>query len=162
MKAALTSPVRQHLICAAALLLVLLSAPFPRVQALLHLALVVALAPRAATPWPYALWALAAGWGVEGSSRLVPHMGGTAWADLTLLLLASWSAGRWPVETFRDWLSRLAALTVLHVVLAHIAVGIASGPHLWGWGWLWALLSLPLWGWITWRLVHPAPATPRF
>ena len=117
MKAALTSPVRQHLICAAALLLVLLS---------------------------------------------VPHMGGTAWADLTLLLLASWSAGRWPVETFRDWLSRLAALTVLHVVLAHIAVGIASGPHLWGWGWLWALLSLPLWGWITWRLVHPAPATPRF
>ena len=99
---------RQNLLCAAALGLLFLSAPFPRIQLVLHAMLVLALAPRPGAPLVGALWALAAGWTLEGSLRLYPHLGGTAWADLTLTLLAGWMDGRWPLEGLKGWLARLA------------------------------------------------------
>lgn len=155
------SLLRQNLLCAAALGLLFLSAPFPQVQTVLHALLVLALAPRVEAPLVGAFWALAAGWTVEGSLRLLPHLGGTPWADLTLVLLAGWMAGRWPLEGLKGWLLRLAGLSVIHFLAVHAAVALAAGPHPWGWGWLWVLLSLPLWGWLSWRLLYAGPGSGR-
>ena len=153
------SAIRQNLLCATALGLLFLSAPFPRIQLVVHAVLVLALAPRPGAPLVGALWALAAGWTLEGSLRLYPHLGGTAWADLTLTLLAGWMAGRWPLEGLKGWLARLASLSVLHALLLHGAVRLATGPH--PWGWFWALLSLPVWGWLAWRLLHSGAGSGR-
>jgi hypothetical protein len=153
------SAVRQNLFCAAALGLIFLSAPFPKIQLVLHAMLVLALAPRPGAPLPGALWAIAAGWVLEGSLRLYPHLGGTAWANLTTVSLAGWMAGRWPFEGVKGWLARLAALSLLHTVLVHGAVRLATAAHPWGWGWLWVLLSVPLWGWLAWRLLHTGAAS---
>lgn len=152
---------RQNLLCAAALGLVVLGAPFPRLQPVAHAALVLALAPRAAAPLFTALWAAAGGWALEASLRLYPHLGGTAWADLSVALLAGWMAGRWPLENLKGWLGRLAGLLLLHTLLVHGAVRLASGPHPWGLGWLIAALSLPLWGWAAWRLLYAGPSSQR-
>lgn len=157
MRPSIPTVTRQNLLCAAALGLVVLSAPFPRVQPAFHAMLVLALAPRAGAPLFGALWALAAGWALESGLHLYPHPGGVPWADLTLTLLAGWMAGRWPLEGVRGWLTRLGALLILHTLLIHGAVRLASGPHPWGVGWFWAGLSLPLWGWVAWRLLHAAP-----
>ena len=90
---------RQNLLCAAALGLIFLSAPFPQIQLVLHAMLVLALAPRPGAPLAGALWALAAGWAMESSLRLLPHLGGTAWADLTVTCWrGGWrGAGPWRV-----------------------------------------------------------------
>ncbi len=152
---------RQHLLCAGGLVLVVLTAPFPSLQAVVHSALVLTLAPQPGAPLTGALWALAAGWTLELTLRLPPHLGGTAWADLTLVLIAGWTASRWPLDGPKDWLTRLGALAVLHVLLLHWMVRLAAGPHPWGWSWLWTLLSLPLWAWGAWRLLHPAAPTGR-
>jgi hypothetical protein len=155
------SATRQNLLCAAALGLIVLSAPFPRFQAIPHVMLVLALAPRPGAPLVGALWALAAGWTLEGSLRLYPHLGGTAWADLSMTLLAGWMAGRWPLEGLKGWLARLASLSLLHGLLVHGAVRLATAPHPWGWGWFWALVSAPLWGWFAWRLLHAGAGSGR-
>ena len=155
------STIRQDLLCLLALGMVFLCAPFPRVQAVFHVLLVLALAPRPGSALRTALWAAAGGWALEGAARLFPHMGGTAWADMTVALLAGWMAGRWPIEHLRGWLVRLAALLLLQTVLAHGAVRLAAGPHPWGSGWAWALLTLPLWGWLLWRLLYGAAVARR-
>ena len=151
---------RQDLLAALALGLVFLCAPFPRVQAVVHVMLVLALAPRVGAPLRTALWAAAGGWALEGALRLYPHMGGTPWADMTVALLVAGMASRWPVESLKGWLARLAALLLLHTLLVHGAVRLASGPFPWGTGWAWSLVSLPLWGWILWRLLY-AGVPPR-
>lgn len=161
MRTSAPSLTRQNLFCAAALGLIVLSAPFPMLQAVLHAALVLALAPRTESPLFGTLWALAAGWALEGTLRLYPHLGGTAWADMTLTLLASWMAGRWPLEGLKGWWVRLASLSLLHALLVHGAVRLATTSHPWGWGWFWTLLSVPLWGWLTWRLLHAGPSSGR-
>lgn len=155
------SSTRQNLLCAAALGLIFLSAPFPQVQPIFHAMLVLALAPRPGQPLSGALWAVAAGWAMEGSLRLYPHLGGTAWADLTVTLLAAWMGGRWPLEGLKGWLLRLASLSVLLALLGHGAVRLASGPHPWGWGWFWATLGVPMWGWLAWRLLHAGSGAGR-
>lgn len=155
------SPTRQHLLCAVVLGLLFLSAPFPGLQPVLHAMLVLALAPRPGAPLGGALWALAAGWALEGSLRLYPHLGGTAWADMTLTLLAGWMAGRWPLEGLKGWLLRLGALSVVHALAIHGAVRLAAGPHPWGWDGLLAVLTVPVWGWISWRLLHAASGSGR-
>jgi len=155
------SHLRQNLLCAAALGLLFLGGPFPQVQSVLHAMLVLALAPRPEAPLAGALWALAAGWTLEGTLRLFPHFGGTAWADMTVVLLAGWMAGRWPLEGLQGWLVRLAGLSLLHALAMHGAVVLAAGSHPWGWGWFWTLVSVPLWGWLTWRLLHAGAASGR-
>lgn len=155
------SATRQNLLCAAALGLIVLSAPFPGFQAIPHVMLVLALAPRPGAPLVGALWALAAGWTLEGSLRLYPHLGGTAWADLSMTLLTGWMAGRWPLEGLKGWLARLVSLSLLHALLVHGAVRLATAPHPWGWGWFWALVSAPLWGWFAWRLLHAGAGSGR-
>lgn len=154
MRIAAPSMTRQNLLCAANLGLIFLSAPFPRFQIVLHAMLVLALAPRPGAPLVGALWALAAGWAVEGSLRLLPHLGGTPWADMTVVLVVGWMAGRWPSEALKGWLARLAAFSVVHALVLHGAVRLATVSHPWGWGWLWTLLSVPVWGALTWWLLH--------
>ena len=161
MRLATPPAIRQHLLSAATLGLIFLSAPFPRVQIVLHALLVLALAPRANAPLSSALWALAAGWALEGSLRLLPHMGGTAWADMTLVLFLTWIVGRWPAEDLKGWLARLAAFTPIHALLVHGAVRLAAGSHPWGWGWLWTLLTVPLWGWLSWRMLKAGTGSER-
>jgi hypothetical protein len=80
---------------------------------------------------------------------------------MTLALLAGWMAGRWPLEGLKGWLVRLAPLCLLHALLVHGAVRLATTPHPWGWGWLWTLLTMPLWGWLTWRLLHAGAVSGR-
>ena len=155
------SSIRQNLLCAAALGLIFLSAPFPQVQIVVHAVLVLALAPRPGTPLVGALWALAAGWALEGSLSFLPHLGGTAWADMTMTLVVGWMAGRWPPESLKGWLTRLATFTLLHALVVHGAVRLATLPHPWGWGWFWTLLSVPLWGWLTWRLLRAGAGSGR-
>ncbi len=154
------APGRQDLLCALVLALVFLSAPFPRVQAVFHVMLVLALAPRPGQPLRTALWAAAGGWALEGVARLYPHLGGTPWADMTVALGAAWMEGRWPLESLKGWMGRLAGLALAQTLLVHLAVRVAAGPHPWGSGWAWALLTLPLWAWILWRLLL-VDATPR-
>lgn len=154
------SPRRQDLLCAMVLGLVFLCAPFPRLQAVFHVVLVLALAPRPGSALRTALWAAAGGWALEGAARLYPHLGGTAWADMTVALLAAWMHGRWPLETLKGWMARLGALLLLQTLLVHGAVRLAAGPHPWGAGWLWALVTLPVWAWSVWRLLF-SDAGPR-
>jgi len=161
MRLAAPSAARQHLLCGISLGLVFLSAPFPRLQLILHAMLVLALAPRPGEPLPAALWALAAGWTLEGSLRLYPHLGGTAWADMSVTLLAGWLAGRWPLEGLKGWLVRLAALSLVLSLLLHGAVRLATVAHPWGWDWLLVLATVPLWGWLTWRLLQARVGTGR-
>lgn len=161
MRLAAPTRTRQNLLCAVGLGLLFLTAPFPVLQAVVHALLVLALAPRPGDPLMTALWALAAGWTVEGTLRLYPHLGGTAWADLNLALLAGWMAGRWPLEGLKGWLGRLLFLTSLHLLAIHGAVRLAAGPHPWGWGWLGVLATLPVWGWVAWRLLHAGPHAGR-
>lgn len=155
------TPMRQNLLCGTALALIFLSSPFPMLQALPHAMLVLALAPRPGAPLAAALWSLAAGWALEGSLRLYPHLGGTAWADLTMTLLVGWMAGRWPLEGLKGWLVRLASLSLVHALLVHAAVRLATGPHPWGLGGVWVFLSVPLWGWLAWRLLHAGSGSGR-
>jgi hypothetical protein len=149
------------LLCAVVLGLIFLSAPFPRVQLVLHAMLILALAPRPGSPLSAALWALAAGWAVEGTLRLYPHFGGTAWADLTLVLLIGWVGGRWVLETMAAWLVRLMAFAFLHGLLVHGAVRLAAGPFPWGWSWLWVPLTVPCWAWLAWRLLYTGDGPGR-
>jgi len=155
------SELRQNLLCGAALGLLILCAPFPQLQLILHAMLVLALAPRTDRPLPTALWAAAAGWALEGALRLYPHLGGTAWANMTLALLAGWVGGRWPPEGLKGWLLRLVPLALLHALLVHGAVRLAAGPHPWGWGWAWVLLTVPIWGWLAWRLLRAGATLGR-
>lgn len=155
------STIRQDLLCLLALGMVFLCAPFPRVQAVFHVLLVLALAPRPGFALRTALWAAAGGWALEGAVRLYPHLGGTPWADMSVALLAAWVAALWPVESLRGWMLRLAGLALLQTVLVHGAVRLAAGPHPWGSGWAWALGTLPVWSWLLWRLLFADPAPRR-
>jgi hypothetical protein len=126
------------------------AAPWPSVQGVCHVFLVLGLAPQSASLLVACLWSAAAGWVLEGTLRIYPVLGGTAWADITLTILAAFLVKRWPVD--RLWIrwGQLAILAALHGLAVHAAVRLAAGPHSWGTGWIWGLASVPLWG----TLVH--------
>ena len=151
----LRNPAQRALAAIAAAAGLILLAPWPGAQALLHVALVLGFALDPASPLLTAIWAAAGGWAVEGSLRLYPHNGGTAWADMSVALLACWLLREWPVPSLKGWIGRQALLASLWLLLVHLAVRLAAGPHLWGWGWAWVLLGLPAWGWATWRWQRP-------
>lgn len=150
--------VRPSVVSLAALVAIFLSAPWPPLQAVFHVALVLGLAPLESVPLLAGLWAVAAGWVMEGTLRMVPHPGGVAWADLTLALTVLFFNRFWPPDRRLIWWGRLAGFTMLHALLLHLAVALASGSHPLGRGWLWALLTSPLWAMLAWRLkpaAHP-------
>lgn len=131
------------------------TAPWPVAQTVLNTFLVVGLAPEFRSPLIGACWAAAAGWVLEGTLRVYPHLGGTALGNLLAMLLAAWVLAQWPPNQRRSFWTRLAVLAVVHALLVHVAVRIAGGPHPWGWGPLWTLLTAPLWGSVAFMLHRP-------
>ncbi len=141
------------LISGAAILAVFPLAPWPRVQLALHAAIVVAICVDPRNYLVSALLAAASGWVLEASLKLLPHLGGTAWAAMSVAILASFLAEHWPTETLNVWLLRCLGLTVVLLLATHLGLRIATGvPHHFGQGWSFAFVSLPLWAWQTWRL----------
>jgi len=150
------SPTLRHLLFVALTLGGLCyTAPWPAAQAVLNAFLVLGLAPEFRSPLIGACWAAAAGWVLEGTLRAYPHLGGTALGNLLAMLLAAWVLAQWPPSQRRAFWTRLAVLAVVHALLLHGAVRIASGPHAWGWGPLWTLLTAPLWGSVAFWLHRP-------
>ncbi len=148
-------PLLRALLVGAGVLLLILLAPLPGLQAIVHAMVVLGLAVDPASSLLTALYAAAAGWAVEGSLRMYPHLGGTAWADMSLALIAAALTRGWPVKTWKEWWPRLLLLHILQLLLVQVAVRIACGSAPWGTAWLWSLLSLPLWGWLLWRWLRP-------
>lgn len=150
MKTAGPPPVGHAVAALLAVGAVFFTAPWPSVQGVFHAFLVLGLAPQSGNLLQACLWSAAAGWVVEGTLRLYPALGGTAWANLTLTAVAFYLLRRWPPD--RLWIrwGQLALLAILHGLAVHGAVRLAAGPHLWGSGWLWGVASVPLWG----TLVH--------
>lgn len=149
-------PPGQRALAAATLVLgIVLLAPWPGPQALLHVALVLGFSLDPASALLTAVWAAAGGWALEGTLRIYPHLGGTPWADMSVALLARLLLLEWPMDSLKTWLGRQALLAALWILLVHFAVRLAAGPHLWGETWIWIALGLPLWGWITWRWQRP-------
>lgn len=146
---------RRHLLSLGSVVLVHLSAPWPAIQCVFHIFLVLGLAPGFPSPLQGLAWAALGGWILEGSLRLYPHMGGTALADMIVCLLAYALLIQWPPHSKKPFWGRMAALAVLHYVLANLAVRFAAGPHAWGYAWLWETLTIPLWGSLALRLHEP-------
>lgn len=151
----LRPPGQRALAAAACVLGIVLLSPWPGLQGLLHVALVLGFALDPASALLTVIWAAAGGWALEGTLRIYPHLGGTPWADMTVALVARWLLAEWPVDSLKGWLGRQAALAFAWILLVHLAVRIAAGPHLWGREWIWILLGLPIWGWLTWRWQRP-------
>lgn len=135
---------------------VFLLAPWPGPQGIPHAFLVLGLAPLFRSPLVGALWAAAAGWALEGSLRIYPHLGGTAFANLNLCLMVHFLWILWPPHRRLVGLAQLAGLTLLHLLAVHLCVHVAAGAHHWGTSWIWALAALPAWGMISLRLQRPA------
>jgi len=146
---------RRHLIALASLACLPLTAPWPGVQAVFHVFLVLGLAPGFPSPLTGMLWACAAGWVAEGSLRLHPHMGATPLAGMISCLLAYALLIQWPPHSRTPFWGRQAALAFLHWILANLLMRAASGPHAWGWQWLWTVGAVPLWATLALRLHEP-------
>ncbi|MFN8011218.1 MAG: hypothetical protein U0P81_07425 [Holophagaceae bacterium] len=145
-------PMKAEALALLTLVAIFLLAPWPNLQAVLHLLVVVGLAAQARSPLATALLACAAGWIVEGTLRAVPRMGGTPLADMAVALVARYLLARAPGGRLAGFWSRYAVLAAAHGPLAHACAWLANGPHAWGWGWLVSLLTVPLWGTVAWRL----------
>jgi hypothetical protein len=120
-----------------------------------HAFLVLGLAPEFRSTLTGALWAAAAGWVLEGSLRMYPHMGGTALANMIVCLLVAWTLLQWPPRSSRLYWARMAAFAVLHLLLVHGMVLLAAGTHAWGTGPLWTLFLVPLWATVAFKLYLP-------
>lgn len=158
MKRALAArpPAQRVLAAAAGALGIGLLSPWPGPQAVLHAAFIFGLALDPESALLTAVWAAAGGWILEGSLRIYPHHGGTAWADMTLALAAWWLLREWAVDDLRAWMGRQALLAAVWIPAVHLAVRLAAGPHLWGSGWIWIAVTLPAWSWLGWRWLRPA------
>lgn len=132
-------------------------APWPAAQAVVHVALVLAVAPAFGGSLATVLVAAAAGWTLETSLHLYPRLGATPLADMILALAAHGMRYQWPPERRLSYLVRMALLCLAHSLLARLLVTWAAGSHAWGWGWLLAFLTVPLWGSLAFQLVQ-APA----
>lgn len=147
--------VRQVLIAALCLGAIHQTAVWPAIQSIFLVFLVLGVAPEFHSPLVGALWAAAAGWVLEGTLRMYPHMGGTALANMIVCLIAAWTLVQWPPLSSRHYWLRLAAFTVVHYFLVHGLVLVAAGIHTWGLDQAWALATVPLWGTLAFKLHLP-------
>jgi hypothetical protein len=145
-------PIRRITLSGLCLAAVWFLAPWPGPQTLVHAMIVLGLAPSYRSPLVAALWAASAGWMLEGSLRIYPHLGGTPLADIFACLVAHMLLRHLPPQNLSSFWGRLAAFVAGHAILVHFCVRLASDTHAWGTGWLWALLSIPLWGTLVMRL----------
>ena len=129
-------------------------APWPGPQAVLNSFLVLGLGPGFTSPLMGMAWAAGGGWVLEGTLKMYPHLGGTAFGNMLACLLAFSLMLRWPPHTLKPYWGRQAVLVILHTLLVHFSVLYAAGPHAWGSGWLWSLLLIPAWATLAQRL-HP-------
>lgn len=134
---------------------VLQTAAWPGVQAVFHTFLVLGLAPEFRSPLIGALWAAAAGWVLEGSLRMYPHLGGTALANMIVCLLAAWTLVQWPPRSSKPYWARMGAFAVLHILLIRGLVLFAAGAYTWGSGPIWTLLLVPLWASVAFKFYFP-------
>jgi len=130
------------------------TAPWPGPQAVLHTFLVLGLGPGFGSALAGMAWSAAGGWVLEGTLKLYPHLGGTAFGDMLACVLAYNLALRWPPHALKPYWGRQAALVVVHTLLVQLSVSFAAGAHTWGTGWLWSLLLIPAWATLALRL-HP-------
>ncbi len=149
------SPLRHALLAMLSLGAIHQTAPWPGIQAVLHAFLVLGLAPEFRSSLVGVLWAAAAGWVLEGSLRLYPHLGGTALANMIVCLLVGWTLRQWPPRAVRAYWARLGAFAVLHIVLVHGMVFFAAGSHAWGTGPIWTLLLIPAWATAAFKFYVP-------
>jgi hypothetical protein len=131
------------------------TAAWPGVQAVFHAFLVLGLAPEFRSPLIGALWAAVAGWVLEGSLRMYPHMGGTALANMIVCLLVAWTLIQWPPGSAKPYWIRMGAFAGLHILLVRGIVLLAAGAYTWGSGPIWTLLLVPLWATIAFKLYLP-------
>ena len=150
-----STPLRQSLVAVLALGAIHQTAAWPGPQAVFHVFLVLGLAPEFRSPLTGVLWASAAGWVLEGSLRMYPHMGGTALANMVVCLLIHWTLNQWPPRSPKLYWARLGAFALFHILLVHGLVRFAAGPHAWGSGPFWALALVPLWAWAALKLYVP-------
>lgn len=139
------SVVRPWAWLALGLALLPVTAPWPVAQGLLHGFLLAALLPLLPDPLLAALGALAAGWLTESTLRMVPHPGGVAWADLTLMLFVRMADRLRPPDSRGLYTARIVSILILQGLLIHGAVFIANGAHAWGTVWFWPPLTALLW-----------------
>jgi len=130
------------------------TAPWPGAQAVLNSFLVLGLAPGFQSPLSGLAWAAAGGWVLEGTLRLYPHLGGTAFGNMLACLLAFSLVLRWPPHSLKPYWGRQAVLVLIHTLLVQLSVSFAAGSHSWGTGWLWSLVLVPAWATVALRL-HP-------
>jgi len=147
--------VRHALLATLSLALVQVAAPWPGLQAVAHALLVLGLAPDFRSPLVAMLWAAAAGWVLEGSLRVYPHLGGTALANMTLVLIIRWTLAQWPPRDRNPFWGRMAVFTLVHALLVHGLVRLAAGAHAWDSGVLWALFCVPIWSTLVFRIHRP-------
>lgn len=121
-------------------------APWPVAQGLVHGFLIAVLLPLVPDPLAAGLGALAAGWLSEATLRSMPHPGGAAWADLSLVLFVRLADRIRPPDSRWIYVPRLIGILLLHALLIHLAVYLANGPHAWGRVWMWPPLTALLWG----------------
>lgn len=136
---------------------VLITAPWPRLQLILHVLTVVALAPDFRNYLITGLIASASGWALEGSLKLYPRLGGSPWAALTVALVAAFLAEHWPPDSRFRWMTRQLGLAFGLFLLTEGMVYLAAGSLPTGRPWLWVFGSWPVWAYLTWR---DQPARP--
>ncbi len=138
-------------------LAVLLAAPWPRLQLILHVITVVALAPDPRSYLVTGLLAAAPGWALEGSLKLYPRLGGSPGAALTMALVAAFLAEHWPPDSRFRWMIRQLGLALGLFLFTQAMVYLAAGTMPSAKAWPWVVLSWPLWAYLTWR---DQPARP--
>lgn len=150
-----SSSIRQVLVAVLSLGMVHQTAAWPGAQAVIHAFLVLGLAPEFRSPLIGACWAAVAGWVLEGSLRMYPHMGGTALANMIVCLLVAWTLIQWPPRSTKPYWARMGAFAVLHILLVRWMVLLAAGSHDWGTGPIWTLLLIPVWATVAFKLYLP-------
>ena len=132
-----------------------LLAPWPGPQAVLHVFIVLGIAPVLRSPFYCALLAAVAGWLLETTLHGYPGMGGTALGNMICALFLWYSLSISPPEKQFSYYLQLVLAILLNAALVYFFVYVASGPHTMGYGWQWSLVSLPLWGPLAWRFYSP-------
>ena len=130
-------------------------APWPGPQAVVHVFIVLGLAPELRTYLNCALLAAIAGWILELSLRTYSGMGGTPTANMLCALLLWYSLYISPPERNFGYYIQLVLSVILHTFITYFLVNIAAGPHVMGYGWQWSLALLPLWGPLAWHFYKP-------
>lgn len=129
--------------------------PWSGIQSAFNAFLVLGLAPSFNSPLTGASVAAASGWILEGTLKIYPHLGGTAFANILMCLLAFNLLLRWPPHDLRIYWWRQAILVAVHTLVVHLSVSFAAGPHIWGNGWFWSSILIPIWGTIAMRIYQP-------